>query len=727
MVTSAPAESNGNNTITAAPAATAESKPGTTADLQRQQANTVHDVLPYVKLKTGLCYDVRMRYHAKIVTNAYDYMDPHPEDPRRVYRIYKALAEAGLVDMKGASGAAKIGSDLMKHIRAREATKEEVELNHEHQHWEYIERTKTMTHDELKDATEKGDSVYFNNESFFCAKLSCGGVIDTCKAVVEQKVKNAIAVVRPPGHHAEPYKPAGFCMFNNVAVASKVILKQYPEQVKRIFILDWDIHHGNGTQRAFYDDPNVLYISLHRYDNGRFYPGGDFGNYDKCGQGAGLGTTVNIPWPCGGMQDGDYIYAFQRVVMPIAQEFNPDLVILSAGFDAAPGDELGECFVSPAAYGHMTHMLKSLANGKLAVILEGGYNLDSIATSALGVTKVLIGDAPAPLTHTFAKPEAVETIEKVMRAQANYWKQMAIGHKVHDQPGAPATERLHDVIRAYQADRLFADYQMTSLPIFRDRLSKSFQDQVLCTPGFQSARTIVVIVHDPPELWCEPDPVNGRIELHDTYVADGVLKYIDWAVSRNFGVVDVNAPHLFTDQEDDNVQTTLQDLCIYIWDNYLDLSDAKSIVFLGVGDGCAGMIYLLGHREVRDRVRSAVAFAGNSPLYALVPIMDEFIMDWYGKNSLVLTCKYHPVWDPKSSGGGGNKNPRKKYGNVQKTEWDNINDLMVEEFDRVKEFVYEDFDDGSEDINNKNGSTGSSNNHSNNSTKAEGVVPMDES
>ncbi|KAK9247032.1 hypothetical protein V1506DRAFT_486693 [Lipomyces tetrasporus] len=653
----------------------------------------VTDPLPYVSLKTGLCYDVRMRYHAKIVTNAYDYTDPHPEDPRRVYRIYKALAEAGLVDMKGASGAAHIGGKLMQHIPAREATKDEVTLVHEIKHWDFIERTASMTQDELVEETDNGDSVYFNNESWFCAKLSCGGVIDTCKAVVRGDVKNAIAVVRPPGHHAEPYKPAGFCMFNNVAVASRVILKEFPDQVKRILILDWDIHHGNGTQRAFYNDPNVLYVSLHRYDNGKFYPGGTFGNYDKVGEGPGEGCNVNIPWPCGGMGDGDYIYAFQKTVMPIAEEFGPDLVILSSGFDAAPGDELGECFVSPAAYGHMTHMLKSLAHGKLAVVLEGGYNLDSIATSALGVTKVLIGDAPIPLTNVYARPEAVQTVDKVSRTQARFWKCMKIGHMIHDLPEAPAVERLQDIIRRYQASQLFAHFNMTKLPIFRDRISRSFEDQVLCTPAFQSAKTVVVIVHDPPDVWTEPDPVTGQISLHETFVMDAEIKYIQWAHQKGYGVVDINAPAIFTDQEDEgyNVQVALQDLCLYVWDNYLDLSDARNFVFVGVGDACGGLVYLLGHREVRDRVRAAIAFAGTKPLSPIVPIMDEFITDWYYKNSLVLTSANHPMWE-QSNGG---KNPRKKYGNVQRTQYETMNELLIGKYSDVIAFAEEDIEEPS--------------------------------
>ena len=125
----------------------------------------------------------------------------------------------------------------------------------------------------------------------------------------------------------------------------------------RVLILDWDVHHGNGTQRAFWDDPNVLYISLHRYDEGTFYPGGTFGNYDQVGGDAARGMSVNVPWPCGGMDDADYLHAFHQCILPIAYEFAPDLVIISAGFDAAAGDLLGGCHVSPAGYAHMAYHL----------------------------------------------------------------------------------------------------------------------------------------------------------------------------------------------------------------------------------------------------------------------------------------------------------------------------------------------------------------------------------
>lgn len=133
---------------------------------------------------------------------------------------------------------------------------------------------------------------------------------------------------------------------------------------------DRDVHHGNGTQQAFWDDSDVLYVSLHRYEDGDFYPGGTFGAAHMVGEGAGMGSSVNIPWPTYGMGDGDYLYAFQHIVMPIAHEYAPDFVIISAGFDAAKGDQLGQCEVTPQGYAHMTQMLAGLADGRLAVVLE---------------------------------------------------------------------------------------------------------------------------------------------------------------------------------------------------------------------------------------------------------------------------------------------------------------------------------------------------------------------
>ncbi|KAG1217504.1 hypothetical protein G6F62_004419 [Rhizopus arrhizus] len=154
-----------------------------------------------------------------------------------------------------------------------------------------------------------------------------------------------------------------------------------------------------------------------------FYPADRKGAAEYTGHGKGEGTTVNIPWPCGGMTDADYFYAFKEVVIPIAMEFGPDLLVVSAGFDAAIGDPIGQCKVTPAGYAHMTHMLKSINNGKLAIALEGGYNLNSIALSALGCMNVLLGDSPPAIENALVpKQECIDTIKLVKKVQQKYWR-----------------------------------------------------------------------------------------------------------------------------------------------------------------------------------------------------------------------------------------------------------------------------------------------------------------
>ncbi|TPX23802.1 Histone deacetylase hda1 [Coccidioides immitis] len=390
------------------------------------QSDEVPKLLPVSSLPSGVCYDIRMRYHCEVKPT----LDVHPEDPRRIYYIYKELCKAGLVDDPDASR--PLVSQPLLRIPARDATHEEISLIHDSEHYDFVLSTKDMSEDELIALESTRDSIYFNTLTFTSAILACGGAIETCKAVVSGKVKNAIAVIRPPGHHAEQCQAMGFCLFNNVSVAARVCQKTFKDKCRKIMIVDWDVHHGNGVQNAFYDDPNVLYISLHVYKDGAFYPGGEQGNWDHCGEGNGLGKNVNIPWPTQGMGDGDYLYAFQEVIMPIGYEFNPDLVIsklsshqfdlghsfdripVSAGFDAAAGDELGGCFVTPPCYAHMTSMLMNLANGKVAVCLEGGYNFRSISKSALAVTRTLMGEPPDRLIGAGASQAGVSTLNTTM-------------------------------------------------------------------------------------------------------------------------------------------------------------------------------------------------------------------------------------------------------------------------------------------------------------------------
>lgn len=197
-------------------------------------------------------------------------------------------------------------------------------------------------------------------------------------------------------------------------------------------IVDWDIHHGNGTQRIFENDKKVLYISLHRYEHGAFFPKSNDGNYTQVGEGRGEGFNVNIPWNKHKMGDSDYIAAFQRIIMPIAYEYNPELVLVSAGFDAVVGDPIGHYHVTPEAYGHFTHWLSSLANGKIILCLEGGYNVNSISHAMAMCTKALLGD-PLPMLHTTAKaPSAscIETIQNVWFVQQKYWKSLRFDKKL---------------------------------------------------------------------------------------------------------------------------------------------------------------------------------------------------------------------------------------------------------------------------------------------------------
>ncbi|KAI9321337.1 hypothetical protein BX666DRAFT_2072215 [Dichotomocladium elegans] len=374
----------------------------------------VQSKLRYSLLKTGYVYDISMYFHQQLAT-LFDRDDPHPESPHRIYVIYKELKRDGYLD-------------YCERINSRCATKEEVLRVHTEDHYNMMKSLQSMDEQALAALTDEFDSLYLNSESFHSALLSAGSVIEGCVAVVEGRVKNAFAIVRPPGHHAEQDEPMGFCLFNNVAISIKYLRDHFPE-IKRILVLDWDIHFGNGTQRLTNDDKDVLYVSLHRYESQGesnevvyFYPEDKFGSADYCGSGTGIGRTVNIPWTCDGVHDGDYLYAFQQVVMPVALEFEPSFVIVSAGFDAAAGDHIGQCCVTPAGYSQMTHMLKSLAGGKLLLALEGGYNLEAIAKSSAACMAVLMGEPPATPGISQPSEKCIRTIENVKRIQAEHWK-----------------------------------------------------------------------------------------------------------------------------------------------------------------------------------------------------------------------------------------------------------------------------------------------------------------
>eukprot|EP00656_Telonema_subtile_P016454 TRINITY_DN18694_c0_g1_i6.p1 TRINITY_DN18694_c0_g1~~TRINITY_DN18694_c0_g1_i6.p1 ORF type:complete len:527 (-),score=102.56 TRINITY_DN18694_c0_g1_i6:72-1652(-) len=340
----------------------------------------------------GCAYDMQMLSHQG--------PENHPERPDRLRVLVFHLVQCGMVDK-------------FLNIQARMATPAELQLVHSAMLLQQVNQSASCEPFEGPISETWGDS-YACTESAAAAALAAGTVVEVTLQVLAGKVPSGIALVRPPGHHAEPGKCMGFCLYNNVAIAARAALAQ---GAKRVLILDWDIHHGNGTQEAFWTDPAVLYISLHRFP---FYPGGA-GDPANVGAGEGTGFNVNIGWPMGGVGDAAYMQAFEMIVMPVSTAFQPDIVLVSAGFDAAEGDPLGGCCLSPNVYFYMTRRLQALANGKVVLALEGGYNLCSIARSLEACAHALLGGEPKEIKYRSAQKMEVQAIEEALAVHAEFW------------------------------------------------------------------------------------------------------------------------------------------------------------------------------------------------------------------------------------------------------------------------------------------------------------------
>jgi acetoin utilization deacetylase AcuC-like enzyme len=223
-------------------------------------------------------------------------------------------------------------------------------------------------------------------ESYRVALAAVGGVLATVDAVMEGKIRNAFCAIRPPGHHALKDRAMGFCLFNNVAIAARYLQKKH--KLERILIVDWDVHHGNGTQAAFDGDATVFYFSVHQH---AFYPG--TGTAEETGAGKAVGTKLNVPLPAGS-GDAEYKRAFEEKLRPAARAFRPDFVLVSAGFDAHEGDRLGRMKVTTQGYAELARIVKSIAEmccqGRLVLLLEGGYTLDNLASASEAVIRVLM-------------------------------------------------------------------------------------------------------------------------------------------------------------------------------------------------------------------------------------------------------------------------------------------------------------------------------------------------
>ncbi|MFQ5841123.1 MAG: histone deacetylase [Thermodesulfobacteriota bacterium] len=313
--------------------------------------------------RTGIVRDERYIEH---ITDDY-----HPENPNRLRAIYAMLQQK---DMEG----------LFTEIPPRLANREELEMVHLPSYIELIASTAGQP------ARRLDPDTVASPKSYEAACLAVGGVLEAVEAVMEGKVDNAFALVRPPGHHAERNRAMGFCIFNNIAVGTRYAIQTHG--LERVLIIDWDVHHGNGTQNTFYEDPKVLYFSTHRY--GFFYPG--TGAPEEVGTGRGEGFTVNIPMSpgCG---DAEYGNVFLHVLKPIALSYEPQLILVSAGFDTYSRDPLGGMRMTEQGYARLTNITMDFAQrtcgGKIIIALEGGYDLDGLATSVKAVLRELRGDS----------------------------------------------------------------------------------------------------------------------------------------------------------------------------------------------------------------------------------------------------------------------------------------------------------------------------------------------
>lgn len=251
------------------------------------------------------------------------------------------------------------------------------------------------------------------------------------------------------------------------------------------------------------------------------------------------------------------------------------------------------------------------------------------------------------------------------------------------------------MIRSYQAHNLYNKYKMTSLPVLKNKIPTTIDDQILVTPDIHSARTIVVIVHDTPEIWASRRPILGTIDPSQSLMIDASRQIIDWATSQEgFGVVDVSVPGVagVSHNSSYSIGASAQDLCIYLWDDYIEYFSATNIVFIGVGEAYSGIVYLAGHRDLRTRVKSIVAFVDDIPLRAISPVIDEYISDWFYHNSLVFTSNEHTIWDPSVNP----KKPRRKFGRVIRSSSVGTARVARERFDEAREYIEDMLDDDEE-------------------------------
>ncbi len=340
-------------------------------------------------MKTGIVKDNRYMEHD---------MGPfHVETPKRIEAIYR------MID-------AEIEFPVSL-IEARAAAEEELALIHTADHISRVKSTAGKDHVQLDPDTAT------SARSWEVGCLAAGGVLEAADAIMGGKIQNGFALVRPPGHHAEASRAMGFCLFNNIAIGAAYLLKKHG--LKRILVVDWDLHHGNGTQHSFYDSDQVLYFSTHQFP---FYPGS--GHWSETGEGDGEGFTVNVPLRAG-KTDGDYLYIFRNILRPIASEYKPEFILVSAGFDIYEGDPLGGMQVTRQGFAALAAELidqaEESSRQRILFALEGGYSLQGLRDGVEQVLYQLAGKAPKPAIESALSPGAAGELDPVIQSHKERW------------------------------------------------------------------------------------------------------------------------------------------------------------------------------------------------------------------------------------------------------------------------------------------------------------------
>jgi acetoin utilization deacetylase AcuC-like enzyme len=306
----------------------------------------------------------------------------HPESPDRLVAVRAALDRR---------------RDQLVPVEARPASSAEILRVHDTPHLRRLEQAAARAPAQLDADT------YVSPRSHEIALLAAGGAVELASRIARGTARCGIAAVRPPGHHAEAERAMGFCLLNNVAIAARAL--QADAGLDKLLVLDWDVHHGNGTQHSFEEDPSVLYVSTHQYP---YYPGtGDAG---EAGRGRGLGTTLNIPLPAG-CGDPEYIGVFQRLLVPAARHYAPQMILVSCGFDAHRDDPLASMEVSREGFAALTRIVRALADelcdGRVCFVLEGGYAPSGLIEGTSAVLDAMLeppGELPAAIDAPAGSP-----------------------------------------------------------------------------------------------------------------------------------------------------------------------------------------------------------------------------------------------------------------------------------------------------------------------------------